>query len=114
PCAIHRLYLMCRFEARLLSPSFSFVVGYEYNGLDTKVEKSRKQLKERKNRAKKIRCVKKPLFCSSRPNCSCPNEHEGSVLTIAAPLVVPDIVQTTTASDNAYEESALFCRLGKV
>lgn len=29
------------------------------NGLDTKVEKSRKQLKERKNRAKKIRGVKK-------------------------------------------------------
>ncbi|GER29755.1 40S ribosomal protein S18 [Striga asiatica] len=31
------------------------------NGLDTKVEKSRKQMKERKNRAKKIRGVKKPL-----------------------------------------------------
>ncbi|KAF9677591.1 hypothetical protein SADUNF_Sadunf08G0123600 [Salix dunnii] len=30
-----------------------------YNGLATKVEKSRKQLKERKNRAKKIRGVKK-------------------------------------------------------
>ncbi|KAI9195723.1 hypothetical protein LWI28_017477 [Acer negundo] len=29
------------------------------NGLDTKVEKSRKQLKERKNRSKKIRGVKK-------------------------------------------------------
>ncbi|XP_052192650.1 LOW QUALITY PROTEIN: 40S ribosomal protein S24-1 [Diospyros lotus] len=29
------------------------------NGLDTKVEKSRKQVKERKNRAKKIRGVKK-------------------------------------------------------
>ncbi|CAL5425231.1 unnamed protein product [Camellia sinensis] len=29
------------------------------NGLDTKVEKSRKQLKERKNRTKKIRGVKK-------------------------------------------------------
>ncbi|PWA66217.1 40S ribosomal protein S24-1 [Artemisia annua] len=29
------------------------------NGLDTKVERSRKQLKERKNRAKKIRGVKK-------------------------------------------------------
>lgn len=29
------------------------------NGLDTKIEKSRKQLKERKNRAKKIRGVKK-------------------------------------------------------
>ncbi|CAA7025962.1 unnamed protein product [Microthlaspi erraticum] len=29
------------------------------NGLDTKVEKSRKQIKERKNRAKKIRGVKK-------------------------------------------------------
>lgn len=32
---------------------------YVQNGLDTKVEKSRKQLKERKNRAKKIRGVKK-------------------------------------------------------
>ncbi|RXI05533.1 hypothetical protein DVH24_017575 [Malus domestica] len=32
------------------------------NGLDTKVEKSRKQLKERKNGAKKIRGVKKVLF----------------------------------------------------
>ncbi|KAK9945287.1 hypothetical protein M0R45_010809 [Rubus argutus] len=31
----------------------------DQNGLDTKVEKSRKQLKERKNRAKKIRGVKK-------------------------------------------------------
>ncbi|KAF8670499.1 hypothetical protein HU200_050518 [Digitaria exilis] len=30
------------------------------NGLATKVEKSRKQMKERKNRAKKIRGVKKP------------------------------------------------------
>jgi small subunit ribosomal protein S24e len=29
------------------------------NGLATKVEKSRKQMKERKNRAKKIRGVKK-------------------------------------------------------
>jgi len=29
------------------------------NGLATKVEKSRKQIKERKNRAKKIRGVKK-------------------------------------------------------
>jgi len=29
------------------------------NGLETKVEKSRKQMKERKNRAKKIRGVKK-------------------------------------------------------
>ena len=36
------------------------------NGLDTKVEKSRKQMKERKNRAKKIRGVKKVrgLSCS--------------------------------------------------
>lgn len=37
------------------------------NGLATKVEKSRKQMKERKNRAKKIRGVKKVivlcLFC---------------------------------------------------
>ena len=35
------------------------------NGLATKVEKSRKQLKERKNRAKKIRGVKKVnISCS--------------------------------------------------
>ena len=32
------------------------------NGLDTKVEKSRKQMKERKNRAKKIRGVKKVIL----------------------------------------------------
>ncbi|KAD3338253.1 hypothetical protein E3N88_33774 [Mikania micrantha] len=34
------------------------------NGLDTKIEKSRKQLKERKNRAKKIRGVKKSLVAN--------------------------------------------------
>lgn len=39
-------------------PNCKFVVQWQ-NGLDTKVEKSRKQLKERKNRAKKIRGVKK-------------------------------------------------------
>lgn len=33
--------------------------GFLQNGLATKVEKSRKQMKERKNRAKKIRGVKK-------------------------------------------------------
>jgi hypothetical protein len=33
--------------------------GHVQNGLATKVEKSRKQIKERKNRAKKIRGVKK-------------------------------------------------------
>ena len=32
------------------------------NGLATKVEKSRKQMKERKNRAKKIRGVKKVKY----------------------------------------------------
>lgn len=32
------------------------------NGLDTKIEKSRKQMKERKNRAKKIRGVKKVIL----------------------------------------------------
>lgn len=32
------------------------------NGLDTKVEKSRKQMKERKNRAKKVRGVKKVMI----------------------------------------------------
>lgn len=35
------------------------------NGLDTKVEKSRKQVKERKNRAKKIRGVKKVIEMNS-------------------------------------------------
>jgi hypothetical protein len=35
------------------------VFGFLQNGLATKVEKSRKQMKERKNRAKKIRGVKK-------------------------------------------------------
>lgn len=35
------------------------------NGLATKVEKSRKQMKERKNRAKKIRGVKKVINWSS-------------------------------------------------
>lgn len=34
------------------------ILGFQ-NGLDTKIEKSRKQMKERKNRAKKIRGVKK-------------------------------------------------------
>lgn len=38
---------------------FSYMLLLVQNGLDTKVEKSRKQLKERKNRAKKIRGVKK-------------------------------------------------------
>ncbi|GER55300.1 40S ribosomal protein S18 [Striga asiatica] len=37
------------------------------NGLDTKVEKSRKQMKERKNRAKKIRGVKKIAYLSCQP-----------------------------------------------
>jgi small subunit ribosomal protein S24e len=35
------------------------LLPYLQNGLATKVEKSRKQMKERKNRAKKIRGVKK-------------------------------------------------------
>ncbi|KAL0738735.1 hypothetical protein Bca4012_014945 [Brassica carinata] len=39
--------------------SAMMVVVLEDNGLDTKIEKSRKQIKERKNRAKKIRGVKK-------------------------------------------------------
>ncbi len=37
-------------------------VGCSQNGLATKVEKSRKQMKERRNRAKKIRGVKKVIF----------------------------------------------------
>lgn len=39
------------------------LVSWWQNGLDTKVEKSRKQMKERKNRAKKIRGVKKVNNC---------------------------------------------------
>ena len=43
-----------KLDSTQTQPFFSF-----QNGLDTKVEKSRKQMKERKNRAKKIRGVKK-------------------------------------------------------
>ena len=39
-----------------------FCVPFFQNGLATKVEKSRKQMKERKNRAKKIRGVKKVSY----------------------------------------------------
>lgn len=46
-------------EISLSSSYFCLFHIYLQNGLDTKVEKSRKQLKERKNRAKKIRGVKK-------------------------------------------------------
>jgi ribosomal protein S24E len=51
------------------------------NGLATKVEKSRKQMKERKNRAKKIRGVKKVLFLSHNvrfyvyPLCNLQNDE---------------------------------------
>jgi small subunit ribosomal protein S24e len=51
------------------------------NGLATKVEKSRKQMKERKNRAKKIRGVKKVLFlchhvrCYVYPLCNLQNDE---------------------------------------
>lgn len=41
-----------------ISPN-KYVSQLSQNGLDTKVEKSRKQMKERKNRAKKVRGVKK-------------------------------------------------------
>lgn len=44
--------------------AYSFSVSYCQNGLATKVEKSRKQMKERKNRAKKIRGVKKVSYLS--------------------------------------------------
>jgi hypothetical protein len=45
------------------------VFGFLQNGLATKVEKSRKQMKERKNRAKKIRGVKKVCtFALTRPS----------------------------------------------
>lgn len=46
-------------EISLSDSYFCLFRIYRQNGLDTKVEKSRKQLKERKNRAKKIRGVKK-------------------------------------------------------
>ena len=46
-------------EISLSNSYFCLFRIYLQNGLDTKVEKSRKQLKERKNRAKKIRGVKK-------------------------------------------------------
>ena len=42
-----------------------FCVPFFQNGLATKVEKSRKQMKERKNRAKKIRGVKKVSYLST-------------------------------------------------
>ncbi|KAK3222363.1 hypothetical protein Dsin_009388 [Dipteronia sinensis] len=42
-----------------LSLMFFIQEGLIRNGLDTKIEKSRKQLKERKNKSKKIRGVKK-------------------------------------------------------
>lgn len=41
------------------------------NGLDTKIEKSRKQIKERKNRAKKIRGVKKVRLLVTKCLLSC-------------------------------------------
>lgn len=43
-------------------------LGHVQNGLATKVEKSRKQMKERKNRAKKIRGVKKVMLLSPSPS----------------------------------------------
>jgi hypothetical protein len=43
-------------------------LGHVQNGLATKVEKSRKQMKERKNRAKKIRGVKKVMVLSPSPS----------------------------------------------
>ncbi|RZC61769.1 hypothetical protein C5167_023520 [Papaver somniferum] len=42
-------------NAKKFEPKYRLV----RNGLDTKIERSRKQIKERKNRAKKIRGVKK-------------------------------------------------------
>ncbi len=43
-------------------------LGHVQNGLATKVEKSRKQMKERRNRAKKIRGVKKVMVLSPSPS----------------------------------------------
>ncbi|MCD7461887.1 ribosomal 40S subunit protein S24B [Datura stramonium] len=45
----------CHDNAKKYEPKYRLI----RNGLDTKVEKSRKQMKERKNRAKKVRGVKK-------------------------------------------------------
>lgn len=54
----HNLVLICLWPLYLQSYAPKSVILLQ-NGLDTKVEKSRKQMKERKNRAKKIRGVKK-------------------------------------------------------
>lgn len=53
PCCLCILFQICTAVGAVLLYSSLM------NGLATKVEKSRKQLKERKNRAKKIRGVKK-------------------------------------------------------
>jgi hypothetical protein len=42
--------------------AINFIRSFCQNGLATKVEKSRKQIKERKNRSKKIRGVKKVSY----------------------------------------------------
>uniref|UniRef100_A0A7I4AHF9 40S ribosomal protein S24 n=1 Tax=Physcomitrium patens TaxID=3218 RepID=A0A7I4AHF9_PHYPA len=46
-------------SAKKYEPKYRLIRWNVQNGLATKVEKSRKQIKERKNRSKKIRGVKK-------------------------------------------------------
>lgn len=54
-----RVFNMSFFCLNLCTLSLMIGNSCQQNGLETKVEKSRKQMKERKNRAKKIRGVKK-------------------------------------------------------
>jgi hypothetical protein len=75
----HRAVQLIRF---LRYSCFNVFLGVSsQNGLATKVEKSRKQMKERKNRAKKIRGVKKVLFlchhvrCYVYPLCNLQNDE---------------------------------------
>ncbi len=63
PCWQGHSHSIVHFVIFLKYTSFDVVcVGCSQNGLATKVEKSRKQMKERRNRAKKIRGVKKVTF----------------------------------------------------
>ena len=45
-----------------VTPAINFLCSFCQNGLATKSGKSRKQIKERKNRSKKIRGVKKVSY----------------------------------------------------
>lgn len=59
-----RVFNMSLFYLNLCTLSLMIGNSSQQNGLESKVEKSRKQMKERKNRAKKIRGVKKVGYCS--------------------------------------------------